>query len=231
MIKKLRPTLLFVPILILCMIQVSAEDTIILTDEDFEISYMAAPAVAGLILEEADIDNRYGTGKDGGNYITDVARAMTHTTSFPDFDWDGNWDGVSFVDKTDDENYYEAVYKFLVFKGANLPSYFDMEGLWIYGINYRRLIIEHQHFGNFEGTLTDSAGTPLGIFTGSIGDRSNPEFYLYYHRGPYSTINYFAIFNGSMSDCNTIEGIRVHGNDGILRNGDGEPVSFLITRQ
>ena len=42
----------------------------------------AAPAVAGLLLEEADIDNRWGTGKDAGNYIREVANHMGPETDF-----------------------------------------------------------------------------------------------------------------------------------------------------
>jgi len=42
----------------------------------------AAPAVAGLLLEEAGIDNRWGTGKDRGNYIKEVANNMGPETDF-----------------------------------------------------------------------------------------------------------------------------------------------------
>ena len=42
----------------------------------------AAPAVAGLLLEEAGIDNRWGTGRDGGNYIKAVANHMGSETDF-----------------------------------------------------------------------------------------------------------------------------------------------------
>ena len=42
----------------------------------------AAPAVAGLLLEAAGIDNRYGTGKDGGNFIKEVANKMGPETDF-----------------------------------------------------------------------------------------------------------------------------------------------------
>lgn len=55
-----------------------AENTV----EDFEQTYMAAPAVAGLLLEDAGIDNRFGTGKSGGNYIREVAAAMGPETDF-----------------------------------------------------------------------------------------------------------------------------------------------------
>jgi len=42
----------------------------------------AAPAVAGLLLEEAGIDNRWGSGRDGGNYIKEVAKHMGPETEF-----------------------------------------------------------------------------------------------------------------------------------------------------
>lgn len=57
-------------------------DGAINTVEDFEVEYLAAPAVAGLLLEEAGIDNRYGTGRTGGNYINDVAAEMGPGTDF-----------------------------------------------------------------------------------------------------------------------------------------------------
>jgi hypothetical protein len=52
------------------------------TVEDFEVEYLAAPAVAGLLLEQAGIDNRYGTGRNGGNYLADVAAEMGPGTDF-----------------------------------------------------------------------------------------------------------------------------------------------------
>ena len=61
---------------------IGAEEPIVITEEDFEMDCMAAPAVAGILLEEAGIDNRYGKGKDGGNYISDVARHMGPETDF-----------------------------------------------------------------------------------------------------------------------------------------------------
>jgi hypothetical protein len=75
-----------------------------------EEGHHAAPAVAGILLEEAGIDNRYGTGKDGGNYISDVARNMA-----PDTDFNG-------VKKEDVVAYSCAVAKFLYDKGAAVTS-------------------------------------------------------------------------------------------------------------
>ena len=53
-----------------------------LTKGEFDVECPAAPAVAGLLLEAAGVDNRYGTGKDGGNFIKDVANFMWPETDF-----------------------------------------------------------------------------------------------------------------------------------------------------
>jgi hypothetical protein len=50
--------------------------------QDFQAEYLAAPAVAGMLLEAAGVDNRFGTGKDGGNYISLVTQAMGPGTDF-----------------------------------------------------------------------------------------------------------------------------------------------------
>ena len=60
---------------------VMAEEPVV-TAEEYEDDCLAAPAVAGLLLEEAGVDNRYGTGRDGGNYIRDVANHMGPGTDF-----------------------------------------------------------------------------------------------------------------------------------------------------
>lgn len=101
---------------------VFAEDNLELLpdDQDYEVECLAAPAVAGLILEEAGIDNRYGSGKDGGNFIKDVAQQMSNGALFPAYEWDGYWDGEAFVDKCDVEAYYRAVYNYLAKNGAEL---------------------------------------------------------------------------------------------------------------
>ena len=76
-----------------------------LTKDDLYLNYEeecpAAPAVAGLLLEAAGVDNRYGTGKDGGNFIKDVANHM-----WPETDFDG-------VNKCDIIAYECAVCAFL----------------------------------------------------------------------------------------------------------------------
>jgi len=70
---------------------------------------VAAPAVAGHLLEEAGIDNRYGTGRDGGNYIREVANYMGPGTDF---------NGVS---KNDVLKYEYEVTMFLKGLGAGIP--------------------------------------------------------------------------------------------------------------
>ena len=66
----------------------------------------AAPAVAGLLLEAVGVDNRWGSGKDGGNYIADVAHEMGPETYFHG------------VEKCAIEDYRLEVAKFLILKGA-----------------------------------------------------------------------------------------------------------------
>jgi hypothetical protein len=77
-----------------------------LTKGEFDAECPAAPAVAGLLLEAAGVDNRYGTGKEGGNFIKDVANFMGPETDFYD------------VDKCDIENYRIEIAKFLILQGA-----------------------------------------------------------------------------------------------------------------
>lgn len=61
----------------------------------------AAPSVAARLLRDAGIDNRYGKGRNGGNYIADVAATMSPGTSF---------NGVS---KDDVDDYRCAVAQYL----------------------------------------------------------------------------------------------------------------------
>ena len=77
-----------------------------LTKGDFDVECPAAPAVAGLLLEAVGLDNRYGTGKNGGNFIADVAKEMG-----PETDFHG-------VGKCNIENYRIEIAKFLILKGA-----------------------------------------------------------------------------------------------------------------
>ena len=53
-----------------------------LTKGDPDVECPAAPAVAGLLLEAVGVDNRWGTGRDGGNYIKEVANHMGTETDF-----------------------------------------------------------------------------------------------------------------------------------------------------
>jgi len=88
---------------------IMAEDLAV-TYDDYEEEYLAAPAVAGLLLEEAGIDNRYGKGRDGGNFIADVARHME-----PETDFDG-------IEKTDVYAYEKAIALFLRGNGADVGA-------------------------------------------------------------------------------------------------------------
>ena len=59
------------------------EDEIEFTVEwSFVASFPAAPSVAGRILHDSDESARYGSGKTGGNHISDVARSMGPGTDF-----------------------------------------------------------------------------------------------------------------------------------------------------
>ncbi|MFO8192734.1 MAG: hypothetical protein R6U08_08220 [Bacillota bacterium] len=74
----------------------------------------AAPAVANELLREAGESNRYGSGRDGGNYISDVAHEMGgHEEDEENTDFHG-------VGKCDQEAYKGAIAAFLIEKGADV---------------------------------------------------------------------------------------------------------------
>ncbi len=74
----------------------------------------AAPAVASELLREAGESNRYGSGRDGGNYIRDVAHEMgSHNEDVNNTDFHG-------VGKCDQEAYKAAIAAFLIEQGANI---------------------------------------------------------------------------------------------------------------
>jgi hypothetical protein len=115
MARKLLALVLVVSFLMgLGTVTVAADDVVeIVTTESYEQEYLAAPNVAGILLEQAGIDNRYGQGKDGGNYIRDVAAFMGPETDFG---------GIS---KEDVVCYECAVAAFLREKGAAVVSQYD----------------------------------------------------------------------------------------------------------
>ncbi len=104
--KKLFSIILALTLVMVSSIGVMAADEVVLDIQDFEIEFLAAPAVAGLLLEEAGIDNRYGNGKNGGNLIKDVAAHMGPGTIF-------EYPEGTVVEKTDVEAYRRAVALFL----------------------------------------------------------------------------------------------------------------------
>jgi hypothetical protein len=71
-----------------------------------EAEYPAAPAIAEKLLAEAGVSHRYGTGKEGGNYIADVTKKMGKGASFMG------------VEKKDFIAYEAAVKAFLIEVGA-----------------------------------------------------------------------------------------------------------------
>ena len=56
------------------------------------------------------------------NYIAMVAHQMTNGAAFPAYNWYGEWDGVTYVEKCDVDVYYQAVYNYLVGLGAPIPK-------------------------------------------------------------------------------------------------------------
>lgn len=71
-----------------------------------EAEYPAAPAIAEKLLAKAGVAHRYGKGKEGGNYIADVAKMMGKGASFRG------------VDKKDFIAYADAVKAYLIEVGA-----------------------------------------------------------------------------------------------------------------
>lgn len=71
-----------------------------------EAEYPAAPAIAEKLLAEAGVSHRYGKGKEGGNYIADVAKMMGKGASFMG------------VEKADLIAYEAAVKAYLIEAGA-----------------------------------------------------------------------------------------------------------------
>lgn len=88
----------------------SDEDSVAIEIEETRqtvvVDYPAAPAVAADILKEKGVAARYGSGKKGGNYISDVAAYMGPQTDF---------DAVS---KSEVEAYRAKVSAFLDEQGA-----------------------------------------------------------------------------------------------------------------
>lgn len=135
---------------------VVADEAGVLSDEDFDGPYLAAPAVAGILLEEAGIDNRYGSGPDGGNYISDVANYMGPETDFNE------------VPKTEVEDYKAEIAIFLFELGAEgvwLPLHLEIEHEIEHENKGYTLPTEGLHFHNIEvlvdGKEVEFYGIPL----------------------------------------------------------------------
>lgn len=91
-------------------------------DDKDEMDYPAAPAVANAILKEKGLDNRFekGTNKKNGkpeygNYIAEVAKAMTQEAKFPAYTSGGTWNGTDYVEISNVEAYKTAILNFLNF--------------------------------------------------------------------------------------------------------------------
>jgi hypothetical protein len=77
------------------------DDLILQLEQEIVVDYPAAPSVAARLLDDAGVSHRYGSGKNGGNHVADVANWMGPGTMF---------DGVS---KDDVEAYEDAVKAYL----------------------------------------------------------------------------------------------------------------------
>jgi hypothetical protein len=90
----------------------------LLFEETIEVEFPAAPAIASRVLEANDIAARYGNGRNGGNYIADVAQLMDRTDFLgePKELWE---DG----DKVINQAYWDAVWNYLRdATGEELPN-------------------------------------------------------------------------------------------------------------
>lgn len=79
-----------------------------------EIEYKAAPAVATQLLKDANVDNRYGKGRDGGNHIADVAQMMGNSEE--------DLSGTDFIGVTKNQQfeYMYTIAEFLQGNGADV---------------------------------------------------------------------------------------------------------------
>ncbi|MCG9478732.1 MAG: Ig-like domain-containing protein [Actinomycetia bacterium] len=118
---------LIIAILVISLVVMFSFPAVLLGEENNTDECLAAPDIAGQLLEEAGVDARYGSGRDGGNYIRDVAQTMTNKAAFPAYNWYGDWDGETFIEKCDEEAYYQAVYNYLVGLGAGIPTGLSIE--------------------------------------------------------------------------------------------------------
>ena len=95
------------------------EETVVVSEIQVDVEFPAAPAIAARILEANEVSPRWGSGRNGGNYISDVARHMGPGTDFNGvpkelIDEDGK--------KDMNQAYWDAVWDFL--EGA--PYYLDL---------------------------------------------------------------------------------------------------------
>jgi len=90
----------------------------LLFEETIVVEFPAAPAIASRVLEANDIAPRYGNGRNGGNYITDVAQLMDRTDFLgePKELWE---DGEKVINQA----YWDAVWNYLrEATGEELPN-------------------------------------------------------------------------------------------------------------
>ena len=94
------------------------EDVVVTLEMSFEVEFPAAPAIAARILEANNVPARYGSGRTGGNYISDVAKHMG-----PGTDFDGESKELWVNDEKDmNQAYWDAVWDYLKGRGLSLPN-------------------------------------------------------------------------------------------------------------
>lgn len=91
--------------------------TVVVHEETVSVEFPAAPAIAARLFEANDINPRYGSGKSGGNYISDVARLMDRT-----YFMDEPKSNLVDDEKVMNKAYWDAVWNYLEGRGLSLPN-------------------------------------------------------------------------------------------------------------
>ncbi len=105
------------------------ENVEVTLEMSFEVEFPAAPAIAARILEANNIDARYGNRRNGGNYISDVAKHMGPGTDFNGVQKELWEDDVKVMNKA----YWDAVRSYLEGSPRNLVLNAAPEGyIWIW---------------------------------------------------------------------------------------------------
>jgi hypothetical protein len=199
-----------------------------------EEEYPAAPDVASRILENHGVETRYPSGevkKNGkcayNNYISDVAHEMDNEAKFPAYDWDGEWDGSTYVEKCDVENYYKAVYYYLLSLGAPV-----LEDLSVIMVNqpidaYACEIIKSEGTTYPTAQVIDKYDNPVE----GVEVRASLIYYKDFTPGVVTDESGIAVFDFLSYDVPGEYQMRFWLADATLRNDNTKPLSepFLIS--